>query len=101
MATVINHTANTDGRVHGGRMADGDPSGICLHHTGSTSESGDESWLSHYHQNPVSINQLVHRSGTIIQIVPNNVTAWHAGTSRWLGRSDCNSWCIGVEICNN
>ena len=26
--------------------------------------------------------------------------AWHAGISSWLGRHDCNSFSIGVELCN-
>jgi N-acetyl-anhydromuramyl-L-alanine amidase AmpD len=81
-------------------MGQGDPDGILLHHTGSTGEDGDISWLSHYHANPVSINQLIRRDGTIVQIVKNNQIAWHAGVSVWGGRGDCNGWMIGVEICN-
>lgn len=100
MVTVIDRTAQTDPRVHGGRMGTGDPSGVVLHHTGSTNEAGDEAWLSQWHLNPVSTNQLVKRNGTIVQIVPNEVIAWHAGLSVLHGRVDCNSWCIGIEICN-
>lgn len=99
-ATVIDRTAYTDPRVFGGKMAEGDPSGIILHHTGSGSEPGDQNWLSSYHANPVSINQLVRRNGVIVQIVPNDTVAWHAGLSILNGRGDCNSWCIGIEICN-
>lgn len=100
MVTVIDKTANTDPRVHGGTMAANDPDGIVLHHTGSKNEAGDEAYLSHYHANPVSTNQLVKRDGTIIQIVANNKVAWHAGVSILNGRADCNAWCIGIEICN-
>lgn len=99
--TVIDKTAQTDPRVHGGLMPHSKPAGVILHHTGSTGEAGDEYWLSHYHDNPVSINQLVRRDGTIVQIVPNNVVAWHAGVSVLGGRADCNGWCMGIEICNN
>lgn len=99
--TVIDRTAHTDQRVHGGHMAAGDPDGIILHHTGSSSEAGDENWLSSYHADPVSINQLVRRDGTIVQIVPNDVIAWHAGVAVLNGRGDCNAWCMGIEICNN
>lgn len=97
---VIDITNRTDPRVHGGKMAEGDPSGIILHHTGSISEAGDENWLSTYHANPVSVQQLIRRDGTIVQIVPNDVVAWHAGVSQLNGRGDCNQWCIGIEICN-
>lgn len=101
MAKVLDITAQTEANVHGGVMGTNDPSGILLHHTGSTGEIGDIAWLSHYHQNPVSINQLIKRDGTIVQIVKNNVIAWHAGVSEWDGRNDCNSWMMGIEICNN
>jgi len=101
MAKVIDITAQTDPNVHGGHMAQYDPDGIILHHTGSSDEYGDAYWLSHYHSNPVSTNQMIQRDGTIVQIVPNNVVAWHAGTSCLNGRYDCNGWCIGLEICNN
>lgn len=100
MAKVIDLTAQTDPNCHGGHMAQGDPNGIILHHTGSSNEAGDVAWLSHYHAKPVSVNQLVKRDGTIVQIVPNDVIAWHAGDSVLNGRADCNEWCIGVEICN-
>lgn len=108
MAKVIDITAKTDPNVHGGLMARGDPGGILLHHTGSTGEIGDIAWLSQYHSNPVSINQLIKRDGTIVQIVPNDKVAWHAGVSLWDGRGGpdpvndgtCNDWMIGVEICN-
>ena len=98
---VLDRTMQTDSRVHGPKMKAGDPQGILIHATGSTNEAGDESWLSKYHANPVSINQLVKRSGVIVQIVPQDVIAWHAGTSLWAGRSNCNNWQIGIEVCNS
>lgn len=100
MVTVINRPADPD--VHGGRMAAGDPQGIILHHDGAgkNGEAGSIAWLSHYHANPVSTNQYVKRDGTIVQIVANNLIAWHAGLSQWMGRDDCNAWCIGIEIAN-
>lgn len=100
MTVVIDHTANTDPRVHGGVMAANDPDGMILHHTGSKNEAGDEAWLSKYHDNPVSTNQMVKRNGDIVQIVANNMIAYHAGVSILNGRGNCNAWCIGIEICN-
>jgi len=97
---VIDKTEQTDPRVHGGSMGYYDPDGMVLHHTGSYDEGGDEYWLTTYHSNPVSTNQLVHRDGTILQLVAQDVIAWHAGTSSLNGRSSCNAWCIGIEICN-
>lgn len=46
----------------------------------------------------VSAHFLVRRNGEIIQFVPCNKRAWHAGTSFWQGRSCCNDFSIGVEL---
>lgn len=103
MAAVEDITAQTSPSVHGGPMASGDPQGIVLHHDGAGPQGEDGSivWLSHWHQNPVSANQYIRRDGTIVQIVANTEIAWHSGASGWGGRSDCNEWCIGVEIAND
>ncbi|HEY6022203.1 MAG TPA: N-acetylmuramoyl-L-alanine amidase [Candidatus Paceibacterota bacterium] len=100
MAHVDDRTALTDPDNHEGKMEPGDPDGIVLHHTGSRNEESDMNWLSRYHVRPASVNQLIRRDGTIVQIVPNDVISWHAGKSSLNGRDDCNSWCIGIEICN-
>jgi N-acetylmuramoyl-L-alanine amidase len=68
---------------------------------GAQNEQGDLDWLSNWHPNPVSTHQLIQRSGTIVQVVANVHRAWHAGESSWLDLEDCNTWSIGVEICNN
>lgn len=94
---IVDRTAETDPRVYGGAMTQ---EGILLHHTGSRNEDGDYQWLSRYHDDPVSIHQLVKRDGTIVQIVPDTRVAWHAGESSWKGRGECNSYMIGIEICN-
>ncbi len=46
----------------------------------------------------VSAHFLIRRNGTIIQFVPCNKRAWHAGVSAWRGRSACNDFSIGVEL---
>lgn len=98
---VVDVSAQTDSRVYD-RRPNGAASigGILLHHTGSSNEAGDQEWLSHWHTDPVSIHKLIKRDGTIVQIVPDADRAWHAGVSTWRGRSDCNSWMVGYEICN-
>jgi N-acetylmuramoyl-L-alanine amidase len=105
MAKVVDYTAHTEGAAH--KVYDERPHGeasikmIILHHTGSQNEQGDLDWLSNWHPNPVSTHQLIQRSGTIVQVVANVHRAWHAGESSWLDLEDCNTWSIGVEICNN
>ncbi len=46
----------------------------------------------------VSSHFLIRRDGELIQFVPCNRRAWHAGQSEWRGRSRCNDFSIGVEL---
>ena len=46
----------------------------------------------------VSSHVLIKRAGEIIQFVPFNQRAWHAGVSRYKGRDDCNDFSIGIEL---
>ena len=46
----------------------------------------------------VSSHFLVRRDGALVQFVPTTRRAWHAGMSRWRGRSRCNDFSIGVEL---
>jgi N-acetyl-anhydromuramoyl-L-alanine amidase len=46
----------------------------------------------------VSAHFLVRRDGALIQFVPCNRRAWHAGPSNWCGRERCNDFSLGVEL---
>lgn len=46
----------------------------------------------------VSSHFLVRRDGTLLQFVGCDDRAWHAGTSQWRGRPDCNDYSIGIEL---
>lgn len=46
----------------------------------------------------VSAHALVRRDGGIVQYVPFQRRAWHAGESRWQGRERCNDYAIGIEL---
>jgi len=46
----------------------------------------------------LAYHDLICRDGTIIELVPAPLRAWHAGESRWRGRSDCNSWMLGEAL---
>ncbi len=46
----------------------------------------------------VSAHFLVRRDGSVIQFVPLQRRAWHAGASSWRGRERCNDFSIGVEL---
>ncbi len=46
----------------------------------------------------VSAHLWIRRSGAVLQYVPFNRRAWHAGVSRWRGREACNDFSIGIEM---
>jgi len=46
----------------------------------------------------VSAHALIRRSGEIVQYVPFERRAWHAGVSQYRGRSACNDFSIGIEL---
>ena len=41
---------------------------------------------------------LINRNGEILQFVPFNKTAWHAGVSEYKGKDNCNDFSIGIEL---
>ena len=46
----------------------------------------------------VSAHYLIRRDGALIEYVPPDKRAWHAGVSSWKGREKCNDFSIGVEL---
>ena len=46
----------------------------------------------------VSAHFLIERSGKLLQFVPVNKRAWHAGESVCLGKSKVNDFSIGIEL---
>jgi AmpD protein len=46
----------------------------------------------------VSAHLLIRRDGEILQFVPFQARAWHAGVSRHEGREACNDFSIGIEL---
>ncbi|HEF4888629.1 TPA: 1,6-anhydro-N-acetylmuramyl-L-alanine amidase AmpD [Klebsiella oxytoca] len=46
----------------------------------------------------VSAHCLIRRDGEIVQYVPFDKRAWHAGVSSYRGRERCNDFSIGIEL---
>lgn len=46
----------------------------------------------------VSSHFLIRRDGELLQFVPLEARAWHAGASRWRGRERCNDFSVGIEL---
>ena len=46
----------------------------------------------------VSAHLLIRRDGAVVQYVPFDLRAWHAGESSFAGRPCCNDYSIGIEL---
>ena len=46
----------------------------------------------------VSSHLLIERTGRVVQFVPFDKRAWHAGASSFDGRDNCNDFSIGIEL---
>ncbi|MEX1222796.1 MAG: 1,6-anhydro-N-acetylmuramyl-L-alanine amidase AmpD [Idiomarina sp.] len=46
----------------------------------------------------VSAHVVIRRDGEVVQYVPFNQRAWHAGKSWYCGRRRCNDFSIGIEL---
>ena len=46
----------------------------------------------------VSSHIVIKRTGEILQFVPFNKRAWHAGISSYLGKENCNDYSIRIEL---
>lgn len=72
---------------------------LILHYTGMESADAALDWLCAA-ESRVSCHYFVEENGGIVQLVPENRRAWHAGVSCWRGNRDVNSRSIGIEIAN-
>lgn len=46
----------------------------------------------------VSAHLLIRRDGEVVQYVPFDLRAWHAGRSNYQGQENCNDFSIGIEL---
>ncbi|MGL5683126.1 MAG: N-acetylmuramoyl-L-alanine amidase [Marinifilaceae bacterium] len=70
-----------------------------LHYTASGSAMSSAHYLVREDVD-ASAHVLIARDGRVIQLVPFNVQAWHAGKSCYEGRSDVNGFSVGIELQN-
>jgi len=106
---VFHHSPNCDKRPSGD-----DISGIVIHNISLPPGEFGGGWIDDLFLNKldptahpyfediaglkVSAHLLIRRSGEIIQYVPFNQRAWHAGVSCWDERERCNDFTIGIEM---
>ena len=85
---------NADDRPAGGAI-----DALILHYTGMPGAAAALARL----RDPaakVSAHYLIDEDGDVVQLVPEERRAWHAGVSSWAGRSHLNDCSIGIELVN-
>jgi AmpD protein len=55
-------------------------------------------YFEQIHAMRVSAHALIRRDGGVVQYVPFDKRAWHAGKSCFQGRETCNDFSIGIEL---
>ncbi|WP_394172824.1 1,6-anhydro-N-acetylmuramyl-L-alanine amidase AmpD [Thalassotalea litorea] len=58
----------------------------------------EHDYFQEIYQLKVSAHCLIKRNGEVVQYVPFDKRAWHAGVSEFKGRSKCNDFSIGIEL---
>ena len=72
---------------------------LIIHYTTGVYPSQTINWFTSPKAMAVS-HLLITREGEIIQFVPFNTVAWHAGYSQWANRTGLNRYSIGIELDN-
>lgn len=94
LVDVIHPSPNVEPRRPGFRV-----DMLLLHYTGLPTMAAAIDVLSRV-DCKVSCHYVLDTDGRIVQMVPEDLRAWHAGVSVWAGVSDINSCSIGIEIQN-
>lgn len=89
-----------DSPNHGGKFG-AEPEIIVMHYTaGATMGDAVQTLTDGNRRNRVSAHFVVGRDGAIVQLVPVDTIAWHAGRSQWGDISGLNAYSIGIEMVN-
>ena len=84
---------------HSSVFSNGLPDTLVIHYTAGSSLSGSVRALS-TPAHKASAHLVIGKDGQVVQLVPFNTIAWHAGPSRWNGRTGLNKYSIGIELDN-
>ena len=101
--SIVKNWLEGDGVVHlecgkNKRLIVG-PDMIVLHYTAGSDYMASANYLARPDVK-ASAHVVIGRKGEVVQLVPFNIEAWHAGKSRFAGRSDLNHYSIGIELDN-
>ncbi len=84
---------------HSGEFKHGDLDTVIMHYTAGPYKTSLKTLI-----NPrvrASAHVIIDRDGSITQLIPFNLIAWHAGKSYYKGRSGFNKYSIGIEMVNS
>lgn len=73
---------------------------LIIHYTAGGTLDGAASWF----QKPeaeASAHVIIGRDAEVVQMVPFNRRAWHAGDSKWGKLTNLNRYAIGIELVNH
>ena len=84
---------------HGDPYSKGELDTIIVHYTASSNADSAIKTLTDTDRK-VSAHLVVGRDGSITQLLPFDIIAWHAGVSKWGEREGFNKYSIGIEIDN-
>lgn len=76
------------------------PDFVIIHHTAQDSLAQTIKTFT-LERTQVSSHYVVGRDGEVVQMLNDELRAWHAGNSKWGNNSDMNSCSIGIELDNN
>jgi N-acetylmuramoyl-L-alanine amidase len=75
------------------------PRYLIMHYTAGASAKSSIEWLTN-RQAKASAHLVIAADGSITQLLPFNVVAWHAGISSWKELNGLNQHSIGIELDN-
>lgn len=61
-------------------------------------DPNEHDYFNTIYQLEVSSHLFIRRTGEVIQFVPFDKRAWHAGKSCFLNQENCNDYSIGIEL---
>lgn len=76
------------------------PNFVVIHHTAQDSLAQTIKTFT-LERTQVSSHYIVGRNGEVVQMLNDELRAWHAGNSKWGNNYDMNSCSIGIELDNN
>lgn len=85
--------------IHSISLPPGEYGGDCIARLFTNTLPADgHPYFQNIHQLEVSAHVLIRRDGSIVQFVPFDKRAWHAGDSCYRGEQRCNDFSIGIEL---